>query len=126
MFRRSRVVILTAVLFFFLTAGLTAFARCLEDSGNLPTESQIGQAKADESQGSRDSLHCIENSQTYATGQQTILSKHKSNAKLITEHVAVSSKLASPFTSRISLASSSSLSPYGLVSVYQLNVVYRI
>jgi len=126
MFRRSRVVIFTATVFFFLTAVLAASVRCLEDSGNLTTESQIGQAKADESQGSRDSLHCVDDSKAYATGQLTKLSKHKSNAKHVTEHVAASSKLADPSTSRISVASSPSLSPYRLVPVYQLKVVYRI
>ena len=127
MFRKSRCV-LTAVLFFFLTGTLTAYGRCLEDSRSSWNQwSEIENGENERSRSDTESLHCPDDLRAYATGKLTNLNKQQSKVKQEANHLATScTKLADPFTSRISLVSSLSLSPYRLVPVYQLKVVYRI
>ena len=126
MFPKSRLIILTAALFFFLTADLTASVRCLDDWASIAEQSGTGSAENSESDSDAGSLHCPDYLKAYALGNLTNLRTQETDLKE-QNHAAVScSNPSYPFTSRISVASSPSLSPYRLVPVYQLKVVYRI
>ena len=125
MFRKSRFAVLGITLFFFLMGALSAYARCLEISGNFSHHSETGNAVTDESVFDGESLHCPDEAKIYAVGKRTNLDNGKSfKVKVITDDAVAQSSIATSFRLAIRLFPSSLR--YRLIPVYQLKVVYRI
>lgn len=123
--RSSRLATFTVAFFFLVTGALTAYARCLENSGNLPHHSEIGNTADAGLVSNTESLYCPDALKAYAIGQQIKFDQEKSTRiEMIADHGAAGLLLATgyPFASGLF----SSLLPYRLLPVYQFNVVYRI
>ena len=125
MFRKSRFAVLGITLFFFLMGALSAYARCLEISGNFSHHSETGNAVTDESVFDGESLHCPDEAKIYAVGKRTNLDNGKSfKVKVITDDAVAQSSIAT--SSRLAVRLSPSSLRYRLIPLYQLKVVYRI
>ena len=125
MSRKSRLATFTIAFFFLLTGALSAYARCFENSGNLPHHSETGNAHTDESVFHGESLHCPDEAKTYAIGKRTNLDNGKSfRVKVIGDDAVAHSSIATYYRSAVRLFPSSVR--YRLIPLYQLKVVYRI
>jgi hypothetical protein len=129
MVRKSHHAILAFAFFFFLTGALTAYARCLENSGSRLHHSEIETVESHESVSHTESLHCPDALKAYATRQRTNVHPQKpSMVKELSNYPAARSLKPAdhPFPPRISIGPSSSLWPYRLIPLYKFNDVYRI
>jgi hypothetical protein len=126
MYRRPRLVILSVAILVFLAGAVSAYARCVEPQGPLAEQSNLRNRLDEGSHSHGQSVHCPEDLKAYAIGQAANLKKPESNPKQ--ELVdAARSCLKSPHYTPVTLRSLfPSLSPYRVVPLYHLTLVYRI